>query len=275
MPHRAEPVALTRQEHIAVIHIQRPQVRNAINSQLLSRLAQTLHKVESDSSIHGVLLTGAGDDFAAGADLNEIQELNPAAATRFAEQGQTLCRQLEELPKPIIAAAQGYCLGTGLELALACDYILAADNAAFGFKELAFGTVPAFGGIQRLCRLVGAARAKDMLFTGRLLAAAEAQAYGIVNQLHSPGQLQQQALAHMQGICAHGRYSLKLAKEVIFRGQDAPIGSGCLLERDAFAVCFATADQQEGMQAFLDKRSPRFTDSPEPPFTQTPNKDCP
>lgn len=253
----APHLTLQRLEHLAVVTLSRPEVRNALATRTLLELRETLTELRDDASIHGVLLCG-GEHFAAGADLAEIRDLTPLEATRFAELGQSLCLSMERLGKPLLCAASGYTLGAGLELALACDFILAADTALFGFKEVEYGIVPGFGGTQRLPRRVGKAKAKEMIFSPETIDAAEALRCRLVNRVIPAAQLQSEALALLGTICSRGRYSLRLAKEVIDAGSDINLAAACLMERDAFAVCFATEDQKEGMGAFVEKRPPQF-----------------
>jgi enoyl-CoA hydratase len=253
----ASHITLQRLDHLALVTINRPRVRNALATRTLLELRQTFETLRDDDSIYGVLLCG-GEHFAAGADLVEIRDLTPLEATRFAELGQSLCLSMERLGKPLLCAAAGYTLGAGLELALACDFILAADTAVFGFKEVEYGIVPGFGGTQRLPRRVGKAKAKEMIFSAETIDANEALRCRLVNRVLPAEQLQPQALELLGTICSRGRYSLRLAKEVIDAGSDINLAAACLMERDAFAVCFATEDQKEGMGAFVEKRRPRF-----------------
>lgn len=249
---------LTRHENLALIEINRPEVLNALDMRTLRELLSTFSMLREDESVHGVLLTGSGESFAAGSDLNKIRNLSPIDATRLAELGQSVGAAMERLGKPLLAAVDGYALGAGLELALACDFILASDRAVLGFKEIEYGIVPGFGGTQRLARLVGKSKAKEMIFSGLTVDAAEARRIRLVNQVYPAQQLRQQALELLRTICSRGRLSLKLAKEVIDAGSDVNLAAACLMERDAFAVCFATEDQKEGMGAFVEKRPAKF-----------------
>lgn len=249
---------ISRRDSLAVVEFNRPHILNAIGSPMLRDLLAALRELKEDAGVHGVLLCGAGGHFAAGADLSEIKELTPLEATRFAELGQSVCLEMERLGKPLIAAAAGYTLGAGLELALACDFIVAGSDALFGFKEVEYGLIPGFGGTQRLPRAVGKSRAKELIFTGMTVTAEEAFRIRLVNRVFPAATLRQQALDLLTAICSRGLLSLKLAKEVIDAGSGIPLAAGCLMERDAFAVCFSTEDQKEGMGAFVDKRRPRF-----------------
>jgi len=246
------------QENLVLIKLQRPASLNAVNSLMLDELQQQFKLLRADDAVTGVLLTGNETHFAAGVDMREIRNFSPLEAISFAEKGQQLCAEIESFPRPVLAAVSGYALGAGLELALACDYILADTTAQFGFRELNYGVLPAFGGTQRLPRLVGKARAKEILFTGEMVSATEALRIGLVNQLFSPENLQQKVLQQLQKICSYGLLSLQMGKEVIDTGYEINLQAACKMERDAFAVCFSTADQKEGMGAFIEKRKPRF-----------------
>ncbi|MEA3362229.1 MAG: enoyl-CoA hydratase-related protein [Thermodesulfobacteriota bacterium] len=244
---------------IAVIHLHRPACLNAVNTRLLLELQQNFEQLQADETIKGVLLTGTEGHFAAGVDLQEIRHFSPLEAISFAEKGQQLCSLIENFPRPVLAAVSGYALGAGLELALACDYILADATAQFGFRELCYGVLPAFGGTQRLPRRVGKSRAKEILFTGEIVAAEEALRIGLVNQLYPEESLLDDVMQQLQKICSYGLLSLQMGKEVIDTGYEINLQAACKMERDAFAVCFSTEDQKEGMGAFIEKRKPRFT----------------
>jgi len=251
-------INVSRDGSLAIVELNRPAVLNAVATRTLQQLLSAFQTLREDESVHGVLLTGAENVFAAGADLVEIASLPPLEATRFAELGQTVCLAMERLGKPLLAAVSGYALGAGLELALACDFVLAAEDAVFGFKEIEYGIIPGFGGTQRLPRLVGKSKAKELLFTAESVGAVEALRLRLVNRVYPAQQLRQEALSLLTTICSRGRLSLRLAKEVIDAGSDVNLAAACLMERDAFAVCFATEDQKEGMGAFVEKRKARF-----------------
>lgn len=251
-------VLVHRQDNLALVEFNRPQIFNAVDRAALERLLQIFTDLRHDDSVHGVLLCGAGGQFCAGGDLSELRELTPLQATRFAELGQSVCLAMERLGKPLIAAVCGHALGAGLELALSCDFIIAADDARFGFREIEYGIIPGFGGTQRLPRLVGKSRAKEMIFTGELIGAEEATRVRLANRIVPAEQLRETAVEQLAVICSRGLVSLKLAKEVIDGGYDINLSTACLMERDAFAVCFSTEDQKEGMGAFVEKRPARF-----------------
>lgn len=205
-----------------------------------------------------LLLTGAGDKaFVAGGDIAEMQGLKPMQAKAFSEKGLGVLRSLE-LGVPTIAVVNGYCLGGGNELAMSCDWVLASDRAVFGQPEVGLGVTPGFGGTQRLTRLVGPARAMELVTTGRNVKAEEALAIGLVNHVYPADQLMDEALKMARTIASKGPVSVRLAKEAIQRGQHMDLDSAGLLESEVFGLCFATADQKEGMTAFVEKRKAEF-----------------
>ncbi len=252
-------LTVERRNGIAIISLDRSHCLNAVNTQMLGELEQLFGQLHSDAEVNGILLTGSGNNFAAGVDLHEIRKFTPLEAINFAEKGQRVCSMIEGFPRPVLATISGYALGAGLELALSCDYLLADGTAQFGFREISYGVLPAFGGTQRLPRLVGKARAKEMFFSGRLLSAEDAFRIGLVNQLLPVESLLENVLDQLQQICRSGLLSLQLGKEVIDTGYEVNLNAACKMERDAFAVCFSTEDQKEGMSAFIEKRLPRFT----------------
>lgn len=251
-------IEIVRQDGLALVEIKRPEVLNALGMQTLEELLAAFRMLKEESEVRGVLLCGAEGNFAAGADLKEIGHLSPLEATRFAELGQSVCHAMERLGKPLIAAVSGYALGAGLELALACDFIVASDTALFGFKQIEYGIIPGFGGTQRLPRLVGKSKAKELIFTAETVTASEAAAIRLVNRIYPAEALRRESLDLLTTICSRGLFSLRLAKEVIDAGYDVNLAAACLMERDAFAVCFATEDQKEGMGAFVEKRKAKF-----------------
>ncbi len=245
---------------IATITFNRPKALNALNSATLNELAETLTIVAEDENIRVLILTGAGAKaFIAGADIAEIQSLSPLAAKNFAGLGQTVIDRLQRLPIPAIAAVNGYALGGGCEMALACDFIFASETATFGLPEIGLGIIPGFGGTQRLPRLIGSNMAKEMIYTGKMLNATEAKEIGLVNRCFPADQLIPETLAVAKTISQKGRASLQAAKEVIGAGLHVDLQTGLALERDAFGLCLASSDAKEGTTAFLEKRKPRFT----------------
>jgi enoyl-CoA hydratase len=244
---------------IYLLTLNRPKALNALNSATLEELAQAIAQVAADDGARVLLVTGAGDKaFVAGADIGEMLNYSAQQARAFSVRGMRVMHALEALPVPVIALVNGYALGGGCELAMACDWVLAAENAVFGQPEVNLGIPPGFGGTQRLTRLVGRALALELLTTARQVKADEALRIGLANRICSAAQLRDQGLDMARTIAAKGPVAVRLAKEAAQRGQDLDLAHACALESNAFALAFATADQKEGMRAFLEKRAPKF-----------------
>jgi enoyl-CoA hydratase len=244
---------------IAVIKFNRPKALNAINPAVLEDLSHALDKVEEDRSVKVLILTGEGDRaFVAGADIAHMRELSPLQGRNFARSGQDLMLRLESLPIPVIACVNGFALGGGTEIAMACDFIYASEAAKFGQPEINLGIIPGFGGTQRLARLVGKGLAKEICLTGGMIGAQEAKEMGLVNKVFPPEKLWEETLKTAKVLASKGRVSVKAVKDCINRGYDLDIRSGCYMEADAFALCMASPDAKEGMGAFLEKRKPEF-----------------
>ena len=253
-------IELTCTDGIATLTFNRPKALNALNTVLLNELADALDSIGKDQSIRVLILTGAGEkSFIAGADITEIATLSPLAAKKFAQFGQDIISKLQGLPIPVIAAVNGFALGGGCEMALACDFIYASEKALFGLPEINLGIIPGFGGTQRLPRLIGANRAKEMIFTGKHLSAAEAREIGLVNRIFAPGELMTAATETARLIATKGKASLGAAKQTVNQGLQADLVTGLAIERDAFALTLANVDAKEGTGAFLEKRKPVFT----------------
>ena len=247
------------EEGIATITFNRPKALNALNANLLKELTAALDAVAGDEGIRVLVLTGAGQKaFVAGADITELATFNPLQAKLFGRQGQGTIGKLQALDIPVIAAVNGYALGGGSELALACDFIYASENAMFGLPEISLGIIPGFGGTQRLPRLVGINKAKEMIFTGKMVPAAEAAEIGLVNKVCAPEVLMEEVLKTAKAIAAKGKVALRAAKQAINNGINADLTTGCGIELDAFALCMASEDAREGTAAFLEKRKPVF-----------------
>ena len=248
------------EDGIAVITFNRPKALNALNAALLKAFDAALDNVESDPAVRVLVLTGAGDKaFVAGADINEINQLGPLGAKRFARRGAEAITRLTRLAVPVIAAVNGFALGGGTEMALACDFIYAAQSARFGLPEINLGIIPGFGGTQRLPRLIGPARARELIYTGRMIEADEALRLGIVNRVCADGELMDAVRETARLIAAKGRVALRAAKQAINTGLNVDLESGLALENDAFALCLASPDAQEGTGAFLEKRPAVFS----------------
>jgi len=254
-----ENILFSVDESIATITFNRPKALNALNSALLKEFGQALDAILSDEDVRVLVLTGAGEKaFVAGADINEIAACDPLSGKLFAKTGQDAINRLPLLPIPVIAAVNGYALGGGTEMALACDFIYASEKAVFGLPEITLGIIPGFGGTQRLARLVGLNMAKEMIFTGRMLPSAEAREIGLVNKVCPPDALMEEVKKTALAIAAKGRVSLRAAKEAVNRGINVDLATGCAIEIDAFAVCMASEDAKEGTSAFLEKRKAVF-----------------
>lgn len=248
------------QDRLAILTFNRPKALNALNRALLGEFAQALDRLEESEDVRVLVLTGSGDKaFVAGADITEINQLGPLGAKQFARRGQEAINRLSQLPIPVIAAVNGYALGGGTEMALACDFVYAAETAQFGLPEINLGIIPGFGGTQRLARLIGPNMAREMIFSGKMINAAEALRLGIVNKVCAPDQLIGDVQATAAAIAQKGRVALRAAKQAINNGMNVDLASGLALEIDAFALCLASPDAREGTRAFLEKRKPKFT----------------
>lgn len=245
---------------ITTLTVNRPQVLNALNSDVVRELECALFELNLDASVRVVILTGAGEKaFVAGADIKEMAGLSSFEAHDFAGRGQRLILMINRMCKPVIAAVNGYALGGGLELALACDFIYASENAKFGFPEVGLGVIPGFGGTQNLSRLIGPNKANELVFSGRIISAAKAREWGIVNEVFAPEDLPAKALAAAREIAAKGPLGVAYAKDAIASGLNMTKENGFRYEASLFGVLFATSDQREGMGAFLEKRTAEFT----------------
>lgn len=256
-----QTVSLTESNKVWTLTIQRPEALNALNSQVLQDLSQALDEIEkkSFSEARALILTGAGEKaFVAGADIKEIGSLDTASAKTFAERGQSLFRRLEKLKIPVIAAVNGFALGGGLELALSCDYIFASENAKFGLPEVSLGLIPGFGGTVRLSRAVGLPRAKELIFTGRMLTADEALKLGVALKVVPQSELLAACLQSVEGILSKGPVAVSKAKESIMRTYDLDIESAMQAEAQMFTDLFKTSDVKEGTSAFVEKRKAQF-----------------
>ena len=244
---------------IAVLTVNRPQALNALNAATLDELANVLARVAADPELRVLLITGAGEKaFIAGADITAMQGMSALEAQAFSEKGQRVMQAIEALPIPVIALVNGYALGGGCELAMSCDWIIAAERAVFGRPEVNLGIPPGFGGTQRLSRLVGRSLALELVITGRQIKADEALRIGLVNEVVPPEQLTGKGLAMARLIAAKAPVAVRVSKQAVQRGLDLDLANGCVLETSLFAFAFGTADRQEGMTAFVEKRAPNF-----------------
>jgi len=247
-------------EGTAVVTINRPEALNALNLEILEELAAVFDDLTRNDSVACVILTGSGGKaFVAGADIAAMQALDAVSAGHFARLGHEVMSVIENFSKPVIAAVNGFALGGGCELAMACDIRVAAENARFGQPEVNLGVIPGFGGTLRLTRLIGKGRAKELIFTGDMINAQEAYRIGLANKVVPAEELLTVARDMATKIASKGPVAVRFAKEAVDSGLEMDLDRAGQFEANLFALCFATADQKEGMQAFLDKRPAKFT----------------
>jgi enoyl-CoA hydratase len=250
---------IERSAGVATVTINRPTALNALNAETLGELLRAFTTLETDQQVKVIILTGAGTKaFVAGGDISYMLNLPPIAAREFAQLGQKVFGVIEALAKPVIAAVNGFALGGGCELAMACDIRLAAEHAKFGQPEVNLGVMPGFGGSQRLPRLVGKGRAKELLFTGDQIDAREAWRIGLVNRVVAQEALLATAQEMARKIAGKGPLAVRFCKDAVNSGLEMESGKGCAYEAELFALCFATEDRAEGMTAFVEKRPAAF-----------------
>lgn len=254
-----QTIRLEQQDGIAYLTICRPEVLNALNAEVLGEIEDVVIQLETAKEVKALIVTGEGRAFVAGADIGAQSVLDLEGGRSWGKKGSAIFRRLELLPLPTIAAANGFALGGGCELAMACDMILASEKAKFGQPEVGLGITPGFSGTQRLARKVGKAKAMELILTGEMIRADEALRIGLVNQVVAPEELLPAAKELAEKILKNGPLAVKYAKAAIARGLEVDLDSAIALENELFAMCFATADQKEGMQAFLEKREAAFT----------------
>ena len=253
----AETILTDTDGAVGIVTLNRPHALNALNAALIAEVGAALAAFDADTSIGAVVVTGSGRAFAAGADVKEMAGLTYAEA--FAADYFAGMDAIARVRKPVIAAVAGYCLGGGCELAMACDFIIAADSAKFGQPEVNLAVVPGGGGTQRLTRLVGRAKAMDLCLTGRMMDAAEAERAGLVARVVPAADLMAEARAAAAAIAAKSRVATMAIKECVAAALETTLAEGLRFERRMFHASFATADQKEGMAAFVEKRRPAFT----------------
>jgi len=251
-------VRLERSDGVATLTIDRPERLNALDLEVLEQLRGMLEQLAGDRSTHCLVITGAGKAFVAGADIAQMKEMGTEEARKFAREGHRAFDLVESLGCPVLAAVNGFALGGGCELALACDFVYASEKAKFGQPEVKLGVIPGFGGTQRLARRVGVGQARELIYTGKIIGAEEALRIGLANAVFPPDQLMEQAMKTASTIAAMGPLAVAAAKHVIREGDGRSLTEANALEIGAFADCFATSDQKEGMAAFLSKREPKF-----------------
>ena len=249
-----------REGAVLVLTLNRPDKLNALNAELLGELEAALVESARDASIACAILTGAGEKaFAAGADIAAMVEMSTEDARAFSERGHRVCALLEHAPFPVIGAVNGFALGGGCEIALACDFLYASDKAKLGQPEVNLGVIPGFGGTQRLARRVGIGRARELCYTGDAIGADEALRIGLVNAVFPQAELLAKARETAAKIASKGRVAVAQCKRVLYTGADVPLAVANALETQAFAMLFGTNDRREGMKAFLEKRKASFT----------------
>lgn len=254
-----ETISLNVVDRIATITVNRPDKLNALNDRVISELGDAIDSARQNVDVGGVILTGAGRAFVAGADISELKHHGAISAKALAQRGQDVFRRYETSPKPIIAAVNGFALGGGCELAMACHVRIASEAAKFGQPEVKLGLIPGYGGTQRLPRLIGKGRALQLLLTGETIDANEAYRIGLVNRVVPADELIAAATTMLQAILANGPLAVAYCIESVNRGYDLTIDEALTLEATAFGLLAATNDKGEGTQAFLEKRPPRFT----------------
>ena len=251
---------IEQQEAVTVLKISAPKSLNALNSTLLRELGDFIDNLDAATRV--LIITGDGEkSFVAGADISEMAHLNEEQGREFGRLGAQVFRKIELLPIPVIAAVNGFALGGGCELAMACDIRIASAKAKFGQPEVGLGIIPGFSGTYRLPKLIGQGYAKEMIYTGKAIRADEALRIGLVNAVYEPEELMDRAMEMAQKMLANAPIAISLAKQSIGEGYDLDADAAIALENDLFGQCFATADQKEGMDAFLNKRKAAFTNN--------------
>ncbi len=251
---------IERQDAVVLVSINRPKALNALNSEVLGELSQAFREFAQDKSVGAVVITGAGEkSFVAGADITQMKDFNVLEGRNFAMLGQKVFNQVENLPQPVIAAINGFALGGGCELAMACDIRIAGENAKFGQPEVGLGVTAGFGGTQRLPRLVGRGKAKELLFTGDIIGAQEALTIGLADRVVPVAEVKTYALELARKILSKSPVAVQMTKAAVNKGLDMDLANGQHYEAEVFGLCFSTADQKEGMAAFVEKRKAEFS----------------
>ena len=252
-------IRFEKKHQIAYVTIDRPKVLNALNMATMQELKQAFADIKDDAEVRVVILTGAGEKaFVAGADIGELGQQTPVSAKEYTHRGQAIVDAIEDLGKPVIACVNGFALGGGCELALACTMRIASENAKLGQPEVKLGLIPGYGGTQRLARLVGKGIAMQLVLTGEMISAQEAHRIGLVNEVVPAAELIPRAEAIAAKIIANAPLAIQYAMEAVNHGFDLPLADGLFLEATLFAVCCATDDKNEGTKAFLEKRAAQF-----------------
>lgn len=253
-----------RADRISIVKINRPDVYNAVNVEAILELEQAMKDLNDDKSVHVIIITGEGKAFVSGSDISRLRTMDAIAAREYSQTGQRVLSYIENMEKPVIAAVNGFALGSGCELAMACDIRIASEKAKFGQPEVKLGLIPGHAGTQRLARLVGVGKAKELIFTGDTIDAQEALRIGLVNQVVSPEALIEEVKKLANKIMEVSPTAVRIAKTVINRGADANLTTANSYETEAFSILFSTEDAKEGMSAFLEKRRPNWAEKKNP-----------
>lgn len=251
-------VIVEKDGRVGYVRINRPDVYNAVNVEAIIELEQAMQAFNNDKDILVVIITGEGKAFVSGSDISRLAEMNSIQAREYSQIGQRALSFIENMEKPVIAAVNGFALGSGCELAMACDIRIASEKAKFGQPEVKLGLIPGHAGTQRLARLVGTAKAKELIFTGEMIDAPEALRIGLVNKVVTPEVLLDEAKIMAQEIIDVGPTAVQSAKTVINRGIDTNLETANAIETEAFSILFSTEEAKEGMKAFLEKRKPNW-----------------
>lgn len=247
-------VEVTKQGNVGIVTMNRPEALNALSSAVFADLTAALDQVEHDDDVYVVIITGAGRAFVAGADIGEMANMNVEQGLAFSELGNGLLMRVDMFPKPTIAAVNGFALGGGCELSLACDIRIASEKAKFGQPEVGLGIIPGFGGTQRMARIIGTGAAMELIYTAETIDAKRAEAIGMVNHVVAPDELMDFSLNLANKIAANAQVAIRTSKMAIRRGIDCDISTAVTYEALAFATCFGTEDQKDAMKAFVEKR---------------------
>lgn len=247
------------EENVGIVKINRPDVLNAIDKETILELEKAMHELNDNPAVKVIIITGEGKAFAAGADIRAMIEFDSIEAREFSKLGRRVLSYIENMEKPVIAAVNGYALGGGCEIAMACDIRIASDKAVFGQPELKLGIIPGWAGTQRMARLLGISKAKELIFTGENIDAKEAEKIGLVNKTVSYDELMNEAKKMAKKMLQVGPTALKLVKTVINRGVDSDFTTASSYESEVFGVCFSTPEAKEGLKAFVEKRKPSWS----------------
>ena len=255
-----ENLLLEKEGALAILYVNRPKALNALNKDTLLEMKDAITSIKNDPEVDVLIVTGAGGkSFVAGADIAFMQSLTAVEAREFGALGQEVFRMIEAMEKPVIAAVNGFALGGGCELAMCCDFRIASSKARFGQPEVGLGITPGFGGTQRLPRLVGSGMARQMVYTADIIDASEALRIGLVNNVVAPEELMDVVKGIAGRIISKGKLAVRFSKVATNEGLQTDIDRAMTIEADLFGLCFSTEDQKEGMGAFIEKRSPKFT----------------